>query len=377
MKTAETRRGPYYREIADRLRREILTDFQPGERFYSIRDLIRRTNRSLPTVRSAINLLVEEKLLSSQPGSGYYVTQKVKEHRYKDIKQLLVVIPSYVEPNEPIFTGQIISGVIHAAEHRDTVVTVYRRKAVVPLRYDKESSEKDLENILGARPDAIAWLHVFPFDMPILKALKRREIPLVTTIRKLPEVDVPMIREDDLMYASIVLSQFHARGHPRIGVVTRDPDSDEYFFSKIAALRKVAAALNVSVKQSDCFVFKSDLVQFEKATAELKQFLEEREDLKALFLLATNSIKPVIDLMNSSLRERLSKMSIVLNLLDGVKIPPLPTGESLATLTPPLEELGKQLGNLLIAQTSGKQPESLDPLISNYRPGESMKAYTG
>ncbi len=375
MKTAEAKRGPYYLEIADRLRREILTDFQPGERFYSIRDLIRRTNRSLPTVRSAINFLVEEKLLSSQPGSGYYVTRKANDHRFKDIKQLLIVIPSYVEPNEPIFTGQIISGVIHAAEHRDTAVTVYRRKAVAPHHYDKESSERDLENILAARPNAIAWLHVSPFDMPILKELKRRGIPLVTTIRKLPEFDLPLLREDDLVYASIVLSQFHARGHARIGMVIRDPDSDEYFLSKIAALRKVAATLNVSVKQSDCFVLKSDLVQVEKATAEFKQFLEEREDLKALLLLATNSIKPVVDLMNSTLRERLSKMSIVLNLLDGVKIPPLPTGESLATITPPLEELGKQLGNLLMAQTSGKQPESLDPLIPIYRPGESMKAY--
>ncbi len=373
-KPVSEKRGPYYLEIAEQLREELLKgDFEPGQRFYSIRDLIRRTNRSLPTVRSAINLLIEENLLSSRPGSGYYVTGRVSEHRFDSITQLLVVVPSYVLPNESIFTGKIVSGMIDAAEHRDTVVSVYRRKAVLPLRYDKEASDKDLENILAARPNAIAWLHVFPFDYPILKELKKQDIPIVTTIRKLPQIEFPMIREDDQIYAAIVLSQFQARGHRRIGVVLRDPENDEYFYSKISALRKMAASLNMSVDESDCFYFKSDMVNFEKDKAGLKNFLDERKDLNALLLLASSAIIPVAELMGASMCKRLSSMSIVLNVLDGVKIPALPSGDSLATITPPLEELGKRLCNLLLDRIAGKQFSEEAPLVLDFRSGASLK----
>ena len=49
---------PYYLEIANRLRTQLLSGkFKPGQRFYSIRGLIKETQRSLPTVRTALALL--------------------------------------------------------------------------------------------------------------------------------------------------------------------------------------------------------------------------------------------------------------------------------------------------------------------------------
>ena len=368
------KRGPYYLEVAQQLRDELASGaFKPGQRFHSIRDLIRRTNRSLPTVRSAINLLVEEELITSRPGSGLYVTGIVGGPRFGTISQMLVVIPSYVVPNESIFTGQIVSGIIDATQNRNTIVSVYRRQAVLPFTYDRKVSGKDLENILAARPDAVAWLHALPQDKPILSELKKRDLPVATTIRSLPEVDLPRIREDDLIYAAIVLSQFHARGHRRIGVVTRNPESDDYFSSKIDALIRVARSLNMQVDESDRFISNSNLVDFDRDMEELGNFIEERPDLDALLLLASNSIIPVAKLMGGAMSERVSAMSIVLNVLDGLKIPKLPSGESLAMIHPPLEELGKRLAEFLLGGMAGRHDEEARPLISCFRPGNSLK----
>jgi len=181
------------------------------------------------------------------------------------------------------------------------------------------------------------------------------------------------LRRGASFYAAIVLSQFHARGHRRIGVVSRDPNEDEYFSSKINALRQIGASLKMRVEDSDFFISSSNLVDFKEEIEKLKGFLEDRGDLDALLLLASNSIIPIAKLMGTSMRERLSSMSIVLNVLDGVKIPKLPSGDSLATITPPLEELGKRLGNRLLDGIAGKQVSFDDPLIPHFRPGDSLK----
>mgnify|MGYP003877043319 CR=1 FL=1 len=70
---------PYYLDIANQLREQLLSGkFKAGHRFYSIRGLIKDTGRSLPTVRSALSLLIEEGLLEARQGSGYYVTAKIE-----------------------------------------------------------------------------------------------------------------------------------------------------------------------------------------------------------------------------------------------------------------------------------------------------------
>jgi len=67
----KTRRERLYRELRETLRRG---KFQPGDKFYSDRALIRNRGLSLVTVRAALDRLVEEGLLERRRGSGTYVT---------------------------------------------------------------------------------------------------------------------------------------------------------------------------------------------------------------------------------------------------------------------------------------------------------------
>ncbi|MCP5531357.1 MAG: winged helix-turn-helix transcriptional regulator [Opitutaceae bacterium] len=105
-------------DIAKQLRQRILSGhFEAGQRFYSIRGLIKETQRSLPTVRSALNVLIKEGLLEARQGSGYYVTERVASAAgaKRGVTHFLAVIPSTSEPDEPWFMRRLGLGMIHRA----------------------------------------------------------------------------------------------------------------------------------------------------------------------------------------------------------------------------------------------------------------------
>jgi GntR family transcriptional regulator len=71
--------SPLYMQLAQRLRQEILEgQIQSGEALPSERDLCALLGASRVTVRKAIELLIEEGMLSRRQGSGTYVTPRIQ-----------------------------------------------------------------------------------------------------------------------------------------------------------------------------------------------------------------------------------------------------------------------------------------------------------
>lgn len=365
---------PYYLDIANQLREQLLSGkFKAGHRFYSIRGLIKDTGRSLPTVRSALSLLIEEGLLEARQGSGYYVTAKIEAaiNTNKGFCNFLAVIPSSTEPDEPWFTGKIGLGMIQAANVDHAVISFYKRRA--PGNLSPELFRLDLERIKALRPDGIAWLHNIVEDVGVLVELKKQGMPLVTTMRQIPGVELPLIQEDNLIYASMVLTNFEARGHQRIGIILRSLD-DDYFRSKVEAFREVAPSFKVQAGAEDFFFLPQSDPTGEQQGPALQSFLESRPDLTGLLVMAATGIRPVVWLHQTAFAERMKKISIVLNVLDGVAVPTLPTGETLARIYPPLEKLGEHLVHCLTAVAGGRPLASLPRLIPVFQTGESLKA---
>lgn len=365
---------PYYLEIAGRLRDELFSGrFKPGQCFYSIRGLIKDTRRSLPTVRSALNLLIKENLLEARQGSGYYVTAHVEvaNNANRGFFNFLAVIPSSSVPDEPWFTGKIGLGMIHAANLDHAVVSFYRRQA--PGNLSPDLVEVDLARIKALKPDGIAWLHSIPEDEPILNELRRQRVPIVTTMRRLPKVELPLIREDDVVYASMVLSNFEARGHRRVGLILRSL-ADDYFHSKVEAFKAVADSFQVKMEERDFFFLPPTDPHGENQAEPLRDFLSERPEMTGLLILASTGIRPLLRLHDTPSRDRVAKLSLIFNVLDGVAVPTLPGGESLATIFPPLEKLGEQIVHALTGEMSKKSAPSPARLIPIFQSGDSLKA---
>lgn len=367
-----TSNDPYYLSMANDLRGQLLSGtIRPGQRFHSIRGLIKETRRSLPTVRAALNLLIKEGLLEARQGSGYYVTGKVADAApgRRDFLNFLAVIPSSTEPNEPWFTGRIGFGMIQAANADHAVVSFYRRR--VPGDFSPDMMRLDLDRIEALKPDGVAWLHSINPDVAILNELARRNVPVVTTMRLLPGVDLPIVHEDNIVYASMVLSNFDAWGHRRIGLVLRSLD-DHYFRAKVEAFREVAGSFRVRADEGDYFFLPTDDPTAERQEAALRRFLEERPELTGLMIIAATGIRPVLNLCTGDFAERMKRLSLILNVLDGVAVPSLPDGETLATILPPLEKLGEQLVHRLTSMATGK-PVEASRLVPVFRPGDSLR----
>lgn len=366
--------NPYYMEIADDLRQRLLSgDFKPGQRFYSVRGLITETRRSLPTVRSALNILIKDGLLEARQGSGIYVTDLVTSasRSKREFHNFMAVIPSTSEPDEPWFTGKVGLGMINRANRDHSVVSFYKRRT--PGDRSPALVQQDLESVLAMNPDGIAWLHPRDEDTEILSELHRRRIPVVTTMRKIPGLDLPLIQEDNLVYASMVLANFQARGHRRIGIIGRST-SDDYFRAKVAAFAEAAPSFQVEVRERDYYEMSPPEVMSDQVEDQaLQKFLEDRPDLTGLLVLAATGIRPIMSLRNGSFAARMNRLSLILNVLDGVEVPTMPNGESLAAIYPPLEKLGEELVHQLSLLISGASAAALPRLVPVFREGDSLK----
>ena len=370
---SEGNNDPFYLEIANQLREQLLSGkFKPGQRFHSIRGLIKETQRSLPTVRSALALLIKENLLEARQGSGYYVTSKVESHadRSRGFLNFLAVIPWSSEPDEPWFTGKISLGMINAANFDHAVVSFYKRQA--PGNSASDRAKIDLDRIAAMKPDGVVWLHNSTADALVLRELQDRGVPIVTTMRRIPGVEVPLIREDDTVYASMVLSNFEARGHRRIGFIARSLD-DDYFRAKVEAFKDVAASSSIQFGNDDIFFMSQSDPEGLHQAESLRAFLEARKDLTGLMVLASTGIKPLIQLYDTPVHERLRRLSVIFNVLDGVPVPTLPGGENLATIYPPLEKLGEHLIHFLTGLVSGAPDSPPRRLIPIFQKGDSLK----
>ena len=245
-------------------------------------------------------------------------------------------------------------------------------------------SKVDLERITAMNPDGVVWLHSSLDDVGILKDLMSANLPIITTMRRLPQLNLPLLREDDVVYATMVVSNFEARGHRRIGIILRST-KDDYFRSKVDALRKVAESSQVQVSDSDFFPLSDDDPTGEHQAEALKAFLESRKGLTGLLVLASTGIRPVMQLYETEFRDEISRISIIFNVLDGVPVPALPSGESLATIFPPLEKMGEQLVRYLslevqkmnhVSATGETGQSSLRPvprLIPIFHAGDSLR----
>lgn len=363
------RTDPHYIELANELRNQLIEGkFRPGQRFYTLRHLINETKRSLTTVRSAINVLINESYLEPKTGSGYYVTDKVKDLSDRPNLKLLAVIPSYISPVwEPGFTGKLVAGMIKAAESHNAIVSICQRKM-----FTEDGNGSEIERILDEKPSGIAWIHYADCDIPKLQQLTKVNLPVIMTKRGNPDLGLPLIREDDLLFAAIVLSHFLAHGHKRIMYITRTLD-DEYFRSKVEALREYGQTIGISISDKDLFFLKGTPEACRESAQQLTEFLENRKDITGMITLASSGIASVVHLLEHTDSTRIRNLSIMHNVLDGVATPSLPTGETLAQISPPLEQIGSHLVHQLIAKIRNDAPPEVPRLIPVFTPGSSLK----
>lgn len=356
--------NPYYIDVANNLRREIVEgDFRPGYRIFTQRQLIEKYGRSLPTIRSALEILVAENLIEAKPRSGYYLTDKIDDLRADRLRKILVVMPAYTSPIESHFTGRLISGLLNRAKQEETVVSFYQRNASTPRETTDTLSE--VEQILSLGPNGIIWLHAIPRQKPILLELENRNIPVVLSMRQIEGCRFPMVREDDTIFASIVLSYLLGRGHRKLCILA-EKVVDEYYRSKVTAMREVAELLGMTISNEDFFQSETDLTH-RQWSEHFESYIRGKTDVKGFVILAPLLIELFYDIMEAHHSDFLEECDVICNILDGVDVSEVRRKRRFVEITPPLELLGTRLFNVLDKLMSGQELNSGPQLISQLR----------
>lgn len=361
-----------YRSLADELRNELFSsEFRAGDRFPSIRNLITKTGRSLPTVRSALNILVEEGLLERTPRSGYFVTTLGARQSAKQMIRLAVVSPVFSAPTEPWFTGRIISGIVNAAAQNHASVAIIQRRPPPDARMHHHPD--DIERINAEKADGLIWLHFGRGEEPIMERITANGIPVATTMRYWPGRRSFMIREDDWMFAVQAITAFQTLGHKSVGMVLHLLE-DEYYASKFACLVEVGNRMGIKIDRSSCFIFKESLdLESKRVTDNFETFIHEHPEITGYIILDSMGLGPIDRLWRRAGSDHpVKRISFLLNVLDGDNILTLPLSRDISTITPPLELMGERIVAELINRINGTPLPKSPPLIPQLRLGKTL-----
>jgi DNA-binding LacI/PurR family transcriptional regulator len=361
-----------YRSLADELRLELLnSEFRAGDRFPSIRNLISKTGRSLPTVRSALNILVEEGLLERTPRSGYFVTALGARQAANQTIRLAVVTPVFSAPTEPWFTGRIISGIVNAAAQNYASVAIIQRRQPPDARMHYHPD--DIERINAEKADGLIWLHYGRGEESILERLTTSGMPVATTMRHWPGRRSFMIREDDWLFAVQVITSFQTLGHKAIGMVLHLLE-DEYYASKFSCLVEVGNRMGIKIDRSTCFIFKESLdLEADTVTDHFDTFIQDHPEVTGYVILDSMGLGPIDHLWRRAGADHpVKKISFLLNVLDGDNILTLPLSRDITSISPPLEMMGERIVTELIHRINGSPLPKYTPLIPQLRLGKTM-----
>lgn len=359
---------PRYEKLFGHLLGE-LDGMAPGSKFFTIREIIKRSGFSLPTVRHALGILVRDGYLAPRRGSGFFVLARPGQHNFDPKNanasptdgELLVVMPSYTTPDDGFFTARIIAGMTHeAGQHRC-------RLRFLSLRSSLSNPVQDFEEIAHFGRAGIVWLHLAhnPATLVALTRLRDRNIPIVSTMRGVPGLGIACIHEDVCGWAESIVEAFANRGHENLALLTGSL-SDPYYAARVDALRTAAEKHRLSIPPQRV-IESGQLWTREENTALLAEFLRRDAGLTAFVCIQSSEIESVAELFESRNHPdpAWQKLSILLNRLDGVPLESLPDGRRIATITPPLEEIGRRLVQVLVGSTRDDSPirllAELDP----------------
>lgn len=203
-----------YLEIKERLRKEIAV-MQPDQRLPSRPQLCRRLDTTRTTLDKAIRELVEEGLLTSQNGSGTYVTELDKEH-LSARGNWGVIVPNIMESIYP----SMVRGIENIAQKNEFTITLCNSDNSV------KKQERYVQQLIRSGAAGIIIVPVITDDPRKIYALYEQlykvQMPLVFCNRNVPKIDVPFVTSNSFYGGYLATKHLVGRGYQHIAYISRE-----------------------------------------------------------------------------------------------------------------------------------------------------------
>lgn len=220
--------GPLYDQIAKTLIQSIVEN-QYQEKIPTEIRLAEQFDVSVPTIKKAMTVLVENDIVTRIPGKGTFVkdpgkARKIAQGGQRDEPEKLegkalvvgVVFPSISDD----FTSGLLNGITEAlAEHH--------AHALLGISQDDRAKESEIiEDFLNAHVDGLI---IFPIEGEVynqdIVRLSLDDFPLVLMDRWLPGIDVSRVVSENALGAERAVDYLYELGHRNIALVSVSSDS--------------------------------------------------------------------------------------------------------------------------------------------------------
>ncbi|MCD7869779.1 MAG: GntR family transcriptional regulator [Enterocloster clostridioformis] len=216
MGTQELKYKEVYNWVLDNINSGAL---KVGEKLPSENELSERFGLSRQTVRHAVDILEQQKLVLRVRGSGTYVGGNGKterQERYMDIAVISTYVDSYIFP-------PVVRGIERVLSKRGYTTQI-------AFTGNRVSREQDILNNLIDK-DIIDGLIVEPAksalpnpNLHYYQELKERGIPILFFNSRYPELELPCVSMNDEQVGKKAVEYLIKNGHQNIGGVFKSDD---------------------------------------------------------------------------------------------------------------------------------------------------------
>lgn len=213
-----TKKTPKYVQLAGWIKEKISEEeLESGQKFYTEHSLSQMYSVSRQTVRKAINLLINERILESRQGSGTYISAPT--HTKKRSSKIIGVIVTYFD--EYIFPS-IINGI------ESVISSKGYNMQLASTRNDVENEARALRSMIDAGVDAFIiepTKSALPNENKYLyDEISNKNIPLIFLNSYYPEMDFPYVALDDVKAGYLATKCLIDNGHNKIALCLKSDD---------------------------------------------------------------------------------------------------------------------------------------------------------
>lgn len=265
---------PKYREVVEWVLENINNGtFPMGDKLPSENELSAKFSLSRQTVRHAIEVLEQQKLVTRVQGSGTYVGESVKAkrtERYKNIAVISTYVDSYIFP--PVLKGieSVLSKEGYTMQLAFTGNRIEREQNILDHILEKGMIDGLIvESAKSALPNPN--LHYY-------KKLLEQGIPILFFNSSYKELNLPLVALDDLQAGQKAAEYLIQNGHTSIGGIFKSDDGQ-------GALRYTGylkALQNAGLKLNSRVVFWIDTDDLETPEAWADYLLQRMEGCTAI-----------------------------------------------------------------------------------------------
>lgn len=248
-----------YRQLADILRREMITAVPKGGKLPTEAELSQRYHMSRQTVRHALQLLTDEGLIQRRQGSGSFLSDGSRKPENAQLAVITTFLDDYIFPKilhdtQSIFAEAGYTTLVFATENR-----VSREREILSTLLNQGIGGILVEGSKTALPTPNADLY---------EALRERGIPILFLHGIYSNLqDFPCILDDNFSGGLMLTRYLLEKGHRRIAGIFKSDDvqGPQRYYGMVTALRDAGIAI------PDDFIFWYD-------TAERQQLISEKEN---------------------------------------------------------------------------------------------------